>query len=95
MFLVIPEVQNGAGRHAYFLADEPTKQGYALYLNFISEPVLTLGVSLVKVSIGLFLLRLTPSKFFRRFIWSMQAFMAIYTTIALGMSFPKLHPLCY
>jgi hypothetical protein len=85
MFIVIPEAYYGAGRHAYYLAADPAKQEYGLYLNFISQPFFLVGVVLVKVSIGLFLLRLTPSQFFHRFIWCMLAFMATYTTVALSM----------
>jgi hypothetical protein len=94
MFIVIPEVYYGAGRHAYFLAVDPAKQEYGLYLNFISQPVFNVAVALVKVSVGLFLLRLTPSQFFHRFIWCMQAFMAIYTTVAVGM-YHFLSCVCY
>ena len=80
---VIADVYYGAGRHATYLKD-PHKLSYGLYLNFVCQPFFLVGVVLVKVSIGLFLLRLTPSQFFHRFIIGMQAFMAIYTTIALG-----------
>jgi hypothetical protein len=82
MGLVIPSAYYGTGRHAYYL--DPATESYGLYLNFISQPFFLVGVVLVKVSIGLFLLRLTPSQFYHRFIWCMQAFMAIYTTVAMG-----------
>jgi hypothetical protein len=80
--LVIPEAHYGAGRH---VADLPNAadRSYGLYLNFISQPFYLVAIVLVKVSIGLFLQRLTPATFFRRFIWGMQVFMFIYTTVAL------------
>jgi len=93
MFIVIPQAYYGAGRHAYFLAADPAKEEYALYLNFISQPFFLIGVTLVKVSVGLFLLRLTPSQFFHRFIWVMQAFMAIYTSVALVTILTQCRPL--
>lgn len=83
--MVVPDVYYGAGRHAFYLTD-PAKRSYGLYLNFISQPFFLVAVVLVKVSVGVFLLRLTPSRSFCRFIWGMQAFMAIYTTIALCKS---------
>jgi hypothetical protein len=80
--LVVPQAYYGAGRHAYHIP--PAKESQGLYINFISQPFFLVGVMLVKVSIGLFLLRLTPSQFYHRFIWCMQAFMVIYSTVALS-----------
>lgn len=80
--LTIADVSYGAGRHAAYLTDV-SKHSYGLYLNFISQPFFLVAVILVKVSVGLFLLRLTPSQFFHRFIWSMIGFMAMYSTVAL------------
>ncbi|RDL37585.1 uncharacterized protein BP5553_05018 [Venustampulla echinocandica] len=90
--LTIADVYYGAGRHAAYLTD-PDKHSYGLFLNFVSQPFYLVGVVLVKVSIGLFLVRITPSVFFNRFIWSMQAFMCIYTTIALITIFTQCRPL--
>jgi len=36
-------------------------------------------VAVVKISICLFLLRLAPTKFYRRYLWSTLIFMATYT----------------
>ncbi|KAF4636968.1 hypothetical protein G7Y89_g1108 [Cudoniella acicularis] len=90
--MVIPDVYYGAGRHAVYITD-PKKLSYGLYLNFISQPFFLVAVVLVKVSVGLFLLRLTPARFFHRFIWCMQAFMATYTTIALCTILTQCRPL--
>ena len=78
MMLGIPQVHYGTGRHfAYF--HDPEKVSRGLYYNFISPPINIMGVFFVKVSIGLFLLRVTSSSFFRKLIWSMQVFMVVYT----------------
>jgi len=80
--LVVPSAYYGAGRHAYYIP--PATESHGLFINFVSQPFFLVGVVLVKVSIGLFLLRLTPSQFYHRFIWCMQAFMVIYSTVALS-----------
>jgi hypothetical protein len=78
-------VNYGAGRHKIYLNEHPAKLSYGLYINFISQPFFLVAVVLVKVSVGLFLLRITPSQAFHRFIWGMIAFMAMYTSVALSM----------
>lgn len=80
--IVIAEADYGAGRHAAYL--EPARESYGLKLNFVSQLIYLIGVVLVKMSIGVFLLRLTPSTFFRRFIWGMQIFMGLYTLAAFS-----------
>jgi hypothetical protein len=86
MMIVIPETFYGAGRHAIYLKAEI--ESYGLFLNFISQHFYLVGVMMVKVSVGLFLLRLTLSGFYRSFIWAMQIFMVMYTAAAIGKSLP-------
>lgn len=83
--LTVVDVNYGAGRHETYLMEDPAKLSYGLYINFISQPFFLVAVVLVKVSVGLFLLRITPSQTFHRFIWGMIAFMAMYTSVALSM----------
>ncbi|KUJ20502.1 uncharacterized protein LY89DRAFT_682224 [Mollisia scopiformis] len=90
--LTIADVNYGAGRHEVYLTDA-AKLSYGLYLNFISQPFFLVAVVLVKVSVGLFLLRLTPSQFFHRFIWCMIGFMAMYTTVSLITILTQCRPL--
>ncbi|KAE8444231.1 hypothetical protein EG329_000731 [Mollisiaceae sp. DMI_Dod_QoI] len=90
--LTITDVSYGAGRHAVYLTDA-SKKSYGLYLNFIGQPIFLVAVVFVKVSIGLFLLRLTPSQFYHRFIWGMIAFMGMYTTVALITILTQCRPL--
>lgn len=67
MMIFIPEVANGAGRHVAYIKP-PANVTYGLKLNFITQPLCLLAVNLVRISIGLFLLGLTPSVLFSRII---------------------------
>jgi len=67
MMLFIPEVRYGAGRHAAYI-DPPSNISKGLKLNFITQPMCILSITLIKAGIGLFLLRLTPSVVYRRII---------------------------
>ncbi|KAJ5105462.1 hypothetical protein NUU61_002809 [Penicillium alfredii] len=76
--IIIPEVNYGAGRHTVYVQDTATK---AIQLNFATQVIYLWGVGLVKVAIGLFLLRFAPRRGYRIFIWSVIVFMMLYTTI--------------
>lgn len=67
MILIIVQVDLGAGRHVDALDPEDNVKG--LHINFATQPLCLIGLALVKISIGLLLLRLTTSKKFIRFIW--------------------------
>lgn len=76
MMVIIPEVQYGAGRHAeYIVPASNIVRG--LHLNFVTQPLCLLGLCFTKVSVGLFLLRITPTLTYRRFIWGMIIFTAL------------------
>ena len=78
--VIIPEVQLGAGRHVKYI--EPKDNiVHGLHLNFVTQPLCLIALCLTKVSVGLFLLRLTPSKAHARVIWAISIF-----TILSGMS---------
>ncbi|KAF8858680.1 hypothetical protein BDZ45DRAFT_651041 [Acephala macrosclerotiorum] len=78
--IVIPEVQNGAGRHIAYI--EPAKAKLGLELNFITQPLYLWAITIVKCSIALFLLRIAPTKFFRRLLWGIMIFLIVYTFAA-------------
>lgn len=80
--IIIPEVYYSAGRHVAYIA-LPSNVVNGLQLNFITQPFYLFSITFVKSSIGLFLLRLTPKEGYRRFIWAVQAFMAIYTLVGV------------
>ncbi|KAL8404637.1 hypothetical protein RB594_009480 [Gaeumannomyces avenae] len=64
-----PMVQKGAGRHMEYIppADLPD----ALHINFASQPMSLITLGIVKLSVGTFLLRVSPSRFYTRFIWTL------------------------
>lgn len=67
MMVIIPEVNLGAGRHVQYI-QPPENVVKGLHLNFVTQPLCLIGLCLTKVSVGLFLLRLTPSRQFRMFV---------------------------
>ena len=81
-------MQYGAGRHMFYIITDP-KLGpsalvLALKLNFVTQFTYVFALSFVKVSIGLFLLRLTPSGVYRKAIWCILGFVAFYTVAGSG-----------
>ncbi|KAH9209204.1 hypothetical protein DL95DRAFT_428306 [Leptodontidium sp. 2 PMI_412] len=77
MCIIIPEVQNGAGRHIAYL--EPATASMGLKLNYASQHFFLWGIALVKVSIALFLLRISATQFYTRMLKGTIAFLIIYT----------------
>lgn len=71
--VMIPEVAYGAGRHAQYIVPA-SNIAKGLHLNFVTQPLCLVSLCFTKISVGLFLLRLTPSLKFRRFIWGMIVF---------------------
>ncbi|KAH6632491.1 hypothetical protein F5144DRAFT_488900 [Chaetomium tenue] len=64
MMVIIPQVNLGGGRHVqYIKPEENVTKG--LHLNFVTQPLCLIALCLTKVSVGFFLLRLTPSPRFR------------------------------
>lgn len=64
--IVIMQVVYGAGRHIEHI--EPSHFSNGLKLNFISQPVYLLAICSVKLSVGLFLLRIAVKMIYRRVI---------------------------
>lgn len=75
--LVAGQVMNGAGQHVGDIA--PATNTYGLKLNFISQPIYLWAIPLVKISVGIFLLRITPSKVYRTILVSVMTFLMLYT----------------
>ncbi|KAK3294177.1 uncharacterized protein B0H64DRAFT_462781, partial [Chaetomium fimeti] len=64
MMIIIPQVNLGGGRHVqYIKPEENVIKG--LHLNFVTQPLCLIALCLTKISVGFFLLRLTPSPRFR------------------------------
>ncbi|GIJ92617.1 hypothetical protein Asppvi_001895 [Aspergillus pseudoviridinutans] len=76
--IIIPEVIYGAGRHTVYVMDTAIK---ANQLNFATQGIYMWAIGLVKISIGLFLLRFAPRKGYKIFIWVIIVLMSLYTTI--------------
>ncbi|GIK07579.1 hypothetical protein Aspvir_003245 [Aspergillus viridinutans] len=76
--IIIPEVIYGAGRHSAYVMDTAVK---ANQLNFATQGIYMWAIGLVKVSIGLFLLRFAPRRGYKVFIWVIIVLMSLYTTI--------------
>lgn len=79
MGLAIAQVFNGAGMHTADLDPEMNKFG--LKLNFASQPFYLWAIPLVKTSVGLFLLRITPNDFYRRLVQGSIIFLLLYTLV--------------
>ncbi|KAL7619805.1 hypothetical protein AAE478_010350 [Parahypoxylon ruwenzoriense] len=77
MGVVIPQVQYGAGRHAAYLDDDVRSIG--LKLNFVTQPIYLWAIPMVKVSVGFFLMRISPIVYYRRILQGVMTFLMAYT----------------
>ncbi|GKZ22627.1 hypothetical protein AbraIFM66951_011510 [Aspergillus brasiliensis] len=64
--VIIPEVIYGAGRHTVYVENTAS---IATHLNFATQGIYMWAIGLVKISIGLFLLRFAPRRGYKIFIW--------------------------
>lgn len=64
----------------------------ALKLNFVTQFTYVFALSFVKISIGLFLLRLAPTGYYRKIIWSVIGFVAFYTVGGSGALLAQCKP---
>lgn len=71
----------GAGRHLFYILTElgPEKLILALKLNLTTQIIYVFALTFAKFSVGLFLLRLTPSGWVRKLIWGMLALVGLWT----------------
>ncbi|RMZ67658.1 integral membrane [Pyrenophora seminiperda CCB06] len=74
---VILQVVYGAGKHIEYI--DPHDFSNGMKLNFISQPVYLLAICSVKLSVGLFLLRIAVKKIYRCVIIGIMVFMTAYT----------------
>jgi hypothetical protein len=86
MMIIIPQVHYGAGRHVQYI-HPPSNVVTGLHLNFVTQPLCLIGLCLTKVSVGLFLLRLTPSPRFRYFVIGT----IVFTVLSSTGNFCELH----
>lgn len=77
MGVTLGQVAHGAGRHAAYL--EPSIIDMGLKLNFVGQVLFLWAPCMVKVSIGLFLLRVTPDSIHRKIIYGAMSFIVAWT----------------
>ncbi|KAL3425733.1 integral membrane family protein [Phlyctema vagabunda] len=94
MMIFIPQVHYGAGRHVKYIvpASNVTK---GLHLNFVTQPLCVIALCLAKVSIGLFLFRLTPSHRYSVFILCLITLTVLSATGNLLTVFFQCRPLAF
>lgn len=63
--IIVPEVKYGAGRHMVYVMDTLKT---AMHLNFATQAIYLWVIGLVKISIGLMLIRFAPRKGYKLFI---------------------------
>ncbi|RLL96931.1 hypothetical protein CFD26_103155 [Aspergillus turcosus] len=76
--MLLTMVLYGAGRHTVYVLDTAV---IANHLNFVTQGIHLWAIGMVKVSIGLFLLRFAPKKGYNIFIWVVIVAMTLYMTI--------------
>ncbi|KAL2153733.1 hypothetical protein VTH82DRAFT_4888 [Thermothelomyces myriococcoides] len=92
MMVIIPEVQLGAGRHVQYISP-PENVTKGLHLNFVTQPLCLIALCLTKVSVGFFLLRLTPSPRSRWIVIGTMVFTVLSATGNLLAVFFQCQPL--
>jgi len=89
MMVIIPQVQLGAGRHFQYI-EPKSNVTRGLHLNFVTQPLCLIALMLTKISVGLFLLRLTPSKRHAQVIWAIMIF-TVLSFIGNFRAFSRIH----
>ncbi|CAN8106401.1 unnamed protein product [Discula destructiva] len=77
MGATLGQVANGAGRHANYLSAKTIQMG--LKVNYVGQIFFLWAPYFVKLSISLFLLRVTPDVFYRRIIYGTISFLFAWT----------------
>ncbi|KAM0810935.1 hypothetical protein AB5N19_11288 [Seiridium cardinale] len=77
MICLVAETKYGAGRHFSDVTLDEFSQ--LSYWQYIHGPLLVSGISLVKISLGFFLLRFVQGLWYKRFIIFMIVFLALFT----------------
>lgn len=79
MMVIVPEVHYGAGWRFQYI-QPPAHIPVGLHLNFATQPMCLVALTLTKVSVGVFLLRLAPTRNYRVFIHFIIAFTVLSST---------------
>ncbi|KAL8367065.1 hypothetical protein RB599_010926, partial [Gaeumannomyces hyphopodioides] len=65
--ITVPMVHRGAGRHIEYIP--PADLSAALHINFATQPSSLITLGIAKLSVGTFLLRVSPSRLYTWLIW--------------------------
>lgn len=84
MGLAVASVPYGAGRHRGDV--DPEVFSYGMKLNFVSQPIYLFAICFVKVAVGLSLLRIAFTKFWRNLIIGIMVVLVLYTIAAFFVS---------
>lgn len=84
--IIIPQVRDGAGRHIEYIPSQDMLMS-GLHLNFATQPTCVIALALAKISVGFFLLRISPSKFFTRVICGLMIVTALASIAAVRKFF--------
>ncbi|KAJ0382712.1 hypothetical protein COL922a_011975, partial [Colletotrichum nupharicola] len=94
MMVILPEVEYGGGRHIQYI--EPKENVViGLHYNFVTQPLCLIALCLAKVSVGLFLLRVSPSTRMRYVIMGTIVFTILSATGNFFTVFFQCRPLAY
>ncbi|KAK7990463.1 hypothetical protein PG990_014743 [Apiospora arundinis] len=94
MMIIIPEVHYGAGRHFQYI-QPPENVAVGLHLNFATQPMCLVALMLTKVSVGVFLLRLAPTRNYRVLIHAIVAFTVLSSTAGFLTVFFQCRPISF
>ncbi|KAK8057408.1 hypothetical protein PG996_011345 [Apiospora saccharicola] len=94
MIIIVPEAHYGAGRHWQYI-QPPGHIPVGLHLNFATQPMCLVALTLTKVSVGVFLLRLAPNKNYRAFIHFIIGFTVLSSTASFLTVFFQCRPLSF
>lgn len=77
--VILPEIEYGGGRHIQYI-EPKSNVVIGLHYNFVTQPLCLIALCLAKVSVGLFLLRVSPSTRMRYFIMGTIVFTILSAT---------------
>ncbi|KAF2748573.1 hypothetical protein M011DRAFT_399755 [Sporormia fimetaria CBS 119925] len=78
------EISLGIGRYMAVIQANPDNYRTILLLRQIHMTVVVMGLSVVKISIALFLLRLVTRKAYQLFLWGLIVFLTLFSIACLG-----------
>lgn len=82
----IGETSHGIGMHLASI--KPAELVKMLHWQYFHSLIVTVGISLIKLSVATFLLRLVPGKGYKIFLYCMITFLVAFTCSSAGVSHP-------